>query len=87
MRVKQHQPDNLDLQQLTDTIVSPGWALIVKRVEQAIDAKRNQLEVPATHEDIRHLQGVIAGLRCALAIPAHLRTEIQARTRNDAARR
>jgi hypothetical protein len=80
MIIKPVKLDNLDLERLRECVASAGYEMIAKRVNETIVKNQTALEVSASWENTRFLQGFLGGLRCALDVPAILATEISGRT-------
>jgi len=80
MKIQQSKADGFDATQLRETLDSPGYALLARRIQQAIAHNQAQLEVSDSWENTRYRQGFLAGLRCALEIPVTMHKEIAKRT-------
>ena len=80
MTVKTTKLDNLDLERLRECVGSEGYQMIAQRVNEAIAKNQAALEVSASWENTRFVQGFLGGLRCALDVPGILAAEIKQRT-------
>lgn len=65
-----------DAADLADTLRTPGFALIVRRLHQQRADYVQQLTQAKSWEDVRYLQGQIASVDVSLGIPAILRREL-----------
>ena len=70
------EPGSVKLDAIRELTRSYGWELMVGRIEEEIERRRNELEVPAEGNAVTNaLRGRIAGMRTVLAIPAILAAE------------
>jgi hypothetical protein len=68
---KRRSTDSADLAHFTEVINSRGYELMRQDLTAAVLAAHKELEGPdITVDRFRHVQGVIAGLRKALRLPA-----------------
>jgi hypothetical protein len=69
--------DSADLDAILELERSPGYALVVKRLNGELERRRMHLESDPGDGFLR-AQGQVGGLRTALAIPDILKAEIKA---------
>ena len=67
--------DEIDLAQLASVTEAPGFAMIASRMRDAVRTCETQLRT-CEPGDLRYIQGQIAGLERALAIPKILHDDI-----------
>ena len=72
-------PDALDLEQLKETLNSPGYRMLTARLSATYAAELKKMASIGTWEATTRLQGFLAGLDCAARLPEILAKEIQAR--------
>ena len=73
---KTEPPDSSDLDALREMQRSPGYGLLVGRIESTIDGLHKDLERNSTIENTCWLRGEIAAYRTALTLPDILKGEI-----------
>lgn len=73
------EPDALDLERLKETVESPGYELIRRRAAETRGRRATELESLTELGNVRFVQGFLAGLDNAFAIPKILADEFRAR--------
>ena len=72
------KPDSDDLEDLQDTLRSPGYGRIREHLGRVIEAKIRELVQPSDGETTARLRGEIAGLQVALEAPTQLQRQMKA---------
>jgi len=72
------KPDPGDLEEIQDTLRSPGYGRIRDHLGRVIEAKVRELVKPLDSEATARLRGEIAGLQVALEAPGELQRQIKA---------
>jgi hypothetical protein len=67
-----------DLEDLQDTLRSPGYGQIREHLERVIAATMRELVKPSAAERTAQLRGQIEGLQVALDVPGELLRQIKA---------
>ena len=78
MEVRQ-DPDAFDLEQLRETIASPGYQIVQRRHAEMFARELAKLQTVETWDNARYVQGFIAGVQAAAEVPRILESEIRAR--------
>lgn len=73
--------DSGDLDALLEMERSLGYRLLIGRIEEEIERKRNTLEQHCDPEITATTRGEIAALRMVLTVPENLKAEIAAKPR------
>jgi hypothetical protein len=73
-----HRPDAGDLEELQDTVRSPGYSQIRTHLARLVEAKLRELVKPSDAEATARLRGEIAGLQIALEVPTELQRDMKA---------
>lgn len=69
--------DPIEEEHLDQTVRSAGYAVIVERIRDIIEQKRNDLEADMPESRTCELRGELRALRLALRVPEILRREKQ----------
>jgi len=72
-------PDAIDLEQLKETLNSPGYRTLTARLGQTYAAELKKLATVASWDETRFQQGFLQGLECAARLPEIVQGEIKQR--------
>ncbi len=75
--MKKH-PDSGDLEDLQDTLRSPGYRQIRDHLARVVEAKVRELVQPCDPDHTAWLRGEIVGLQTALEAPSELQRQMKA---------
>jgi hypothetical protein len=72
------KPDAGDLEELQDTLRSPGYGRIREHLGRMIEDKVRELVKPSDAETTARLRGEITGIKAAIEAPTELQRQIKA---------
>jgi len=70
-------PDSAELDAIKELKDSPGYALVVERINEELHRKRQILEMLGPEQHFARTQGYIEALRMVLTIPEILANELK----------
>ena len=72
-------PDSAELDAIKELKASPGYALVVERINEELERKRSAFETlpPSMPDSFRHTKGYVQALRMVLTIPEILANELK----------
>ncbi len=79
MKLRFELLDRIDVEQLRDTLATPGWKIFVQRVRETLEQAASQAMNAPTWEEHRELRGAVKALRTVLDIPAIITSEVKRR--------
>lgn len=74
--MKPEPPDSAEIDALKELQRSPGYELVMERIEEEMERRRDQLEDLCTQQLTDYTRGYLKALRTVLGIPQILIDEI-----------